>query len=375
MTATGGVGWAEWRLAGDPFCLGIEEEVMLLDRSWDLDQGFPALKGNLEPELSGRLTTETHGSAIEYATTPVPSASDAADEIGRIRTGLVSQLAGQSRAAAAAGTHPFTTWERTRVSAEDRHREVHETMRELARREPTFAMHVHVSIESPELAVATHNRMRAHLPLLLALSANSPFWQGRDSGLASARIPIFQSFPRVGIPRAYRDYPDFVETLQKLITAGAFPDPSYVWWDMRIKPEFGTLEVRIADAQSEVWRVEAIAALTHALVRLEAVDAQAPAALLDAPELLEENRFRATRDGVRAELLDPTAKRTQSVPALAELAVAACRPHAHELGCDRGLDLIERLVDEPGDELQRDLAGPDNDLPAVVAGLSQRFTP
>ena len=104
------------------------------------------------------------------------------------------------------------------------------------------------------------------------------------------------------------------------------------------------------------------------------IEKQAPKALVDAPELLEENRFRAARDGVRAELLDPTERRTLAVPAVAELAVSACRPHAHELGCERSLDLVERLVDEPGYELQRKLAGPNEDLQAVVAGLSQRFT-
>jgi carboxylate-amine ligase len=373
VTGRGEPSWADWRFEGDAFRVGIEEEVMLLDPSWALDQGFPALRGNLAPELQGRLMTETHGSAIEYASTPAHDSGEAVRELAEIRRGLVDDLAGQDRAAAASGTHPFTTWDQTRVSADERHREVYETMRELARREPTFAMHVHVSLDSPELAIATHNRMRAHLPLLLALSANSPFWQGRDSGLASARIPIFQAFPRVGIPRAYRDYSDWVETLDTLIEAGAFPDPSYVWWDIRIKPEFGTIEIRIADAQSELWRAEALAALTQSLVRLEAVHEQAPEALVDAPELLEENRFRASRDGVRAELLDPTGRRSLPVPALTELAVAACRTHAQDLGSEAGLDMVERLVDEPADALQRELAGPDCDLPAVVAGLSQRF--
>jgi carboxylate-amine ligase len=374
MSVRGDAKWSEWRTEGDPFCIGIEEEVMLLDRSWALDQGFPALRENLGQELRGRLTTETHGSAIEYASTPAQNAAEAIAELAEIRAGLVEDLERQGRAAASAGTHPFTTWDLTQVSGDAHHMEVYETMRELARREPTFAMHVHVSIDSPDLAVATHNRMRAHLPLLLALSANSPYWQGRDSGLASARTPIFQTFPRSGIPRAYRDYADFVDTLDTLIEAGAFPDPSYVWWDIRIKPDLGTIEIRIADAQSELWRVEALAALTQSLVRLEALHEQAPKALVEAPELLDENRFRAFRDGVRAELLDPTGRRTLPVSDLAELAVAACRPHARDLGCEAGLDLVERLVAEPSDQLQRELAGPDLDLPAVVAGLSQRFT-
>jgi carboxylate-amine ligase len=321
------------------------------------------------------LATETHGSAIEYQTAPAARVSTAVAELADIRRSLVIELESEALAAAAAGTHPFTTWEQTQISAAAHHQEVYDTMRELARREPTFAIHVHVALETPELAIRTANRVRVHLPLLLALSANSPFWQGRDSGLASARIPIFQAFPRVGIPRAFASYGEFVETMQTLIDAGAFPGPNYVWWDMRLKPEYGTLEVRICDAQSELWRVEALAALIQSLVRLEALQATAPSSLIEAPELLEENRFRATRDGVRSELLDPTARGTRPVAAIAELAVAACRPHARELGCEPGLDLVERLVDEPADTLQRELAGADNDLAAVVAALSERFVP
>jgi carboxylate-amine ligase len=260
------------------------------------------------------------------------------------------------------------------VTPERRYRYVHESMRELARREPTFAMHVHVAIADPELAVATANRMRAHLPLLLALSANSPYWQGRDSGMASARTPIFQAFPRVGMPRAFDDYGDYVETLAALIECGAFPEPTFVWWDLRLQPSLGTIEIRIMDAQSESWRTAALGALAQSLVRLEALEGQAPTALTAAPELLEENRFRAARDGVRAALLDPVARRAIGVGDVAELAVAAARPHAVELGCADELELVARLIEEPGDGLQRELAGPDRDLAAVVEGLSSCFS-
>ena len=111
--------------------------------------------------------------------------------------------------------------------------------------------------------------MRAHLPLLLALSVNSPFWQGRDTGLGSARTPLFQAFPRVGIPREFRDYADWVEAVDLLIRCDAFPEPTFLWWDVRPQPRFGTVEVRILDAQTTVAETAALAALVQCIARLE----------------------------------------------------------------------------------------------------------
>ena len=164
---------------------------------------------------------------------------------------------------ASAGTHPFAVWHETVVSSGERYQAVYGSMRELARREPTFALHVHVGVPDPEDAIALANRMRAHLPLLLALSANSPFWQGRDTGLASARTPLFQAFPRVGIPREFDDYDDYVETVDLLIRCDAFPEPTFLWWDVRPQPRFGTVEVRIMDAQTTVAETAALVALVQ----------------------------------------------------------------------------------------------------------------
>ena len=152
--------------------------------------------------------------------------------------------------AASAGTHPFAVWQEIVVSAGERYQFVYGSMRELARREPTFGLHVHVGVPDPEAAIHAANRLRTHIPLLLALSVNSPFWQGRDTGLASARTPLFQAFPRVGIPRAFADYADYVEAVDVLIRCDAVPEPTFLWWDVRPQPRFGTVEVRIMDAQT-----------------------------------------------------------------------------------------------------------------------------
>ena len=189
-------------------------------------------------------------------------------------------------------------WHETVLSSGDRYDTVYDSMRELARREPTFALHVHVGVPDPEAGIRLFNRMRAHLPLLLALSANSPFWQGRDSGLSSARTPLFQAFPRVGIPRPFADYGEWVDTVGLLVRSGAFPDASYLWWDVRPVPRFGTVEVRVMDAQTTVTETAALVALVQCIARLEATEGFASPLLVDSTELLTENRFIAARDGM-----------------------------------------------------------------------------
>ena len=128
-------------------------------------------------------------------------------------------------------------------------------MRVLARREPTMALHVHVGVPRPRTPSASSTGCAATVPILLALSANSPFWQGRDSGFASVRTVIFQAFPRTGAPRHFADYGAYVEAIDGLIASGAVPDPSFLWWDVRLQPALGTVEVRVMDAQSTVGEI------------------------------------------------------------------------------------------------------------------------
>ena len=217
-------------------------------------------------------SAETHGSALELASRPHATAAAAAAELARLRAGLADDLAPLGLRAAAAGTHPFAQWSEVEVSEGARYQSIYETMRELARREPTFALHVHVAVPDADAAVRALRGMRVHVPLLLALAANSPFWQGRDTGLAAARVPVFGSFPRVGIPRAFASYGEYVEAVDILLRCDAFPEPTFLWWDVRLQPRFGTLEVRIMDAQTRTADNAALAALVQCAVRLEATE-------------------------------------------------------------------------------------------------------
>ena len=364
-------GWAQWRSSA-PYTVGVEEEVMLLDpRDWSLAHRVDELLPQLSAPLTRQVVAETHGSALELATTPQSTVSEMAAELAALRASLAGELDSYGLGVAAAGTHPFAVWTDTRVSAGERYQFVYGSMRELARREPTFALHVHVGVADPDCALTLYNRMRAHLPLLLALSVNSPFWQGRDTGLASARTPLFQAFPRVGVPREFASYGEYAETVDLLLRCEAFPDPTFLWWDVRLQPRFGTVEVRIMDAQTQVAEVASLCALVQSIARLELEEGYRPGNLV--PEVVNENRFLAARDGMEARLID--AERERRVPArqlLDELLVAA-RPHAQALGCAHELDGLQGLAAEPGAVRQLARAREPDRLPGLMRALAERF--
>jgi carboxylate-amine ligase len=370
--------WAEWRphASGAEYTIGVEEEVMLLHpHDWSLAQQIDRVLPAIPRDLAAHVTPETHKSALELATGVHGMVSGAATELAELREGLESQLSVLGLRAAGAGTHPFTVWHETVVSSDGRYKLVYGSMRELARREPTFALHVHVGVRDPEAAVALAGRMRAHLPLLLALSANSPFWQGRDTGLASARTPLFQAFPRVGIPRAFDSYSHYVEVVDLLVTSGAFPEPTFLWWDVRPQPRFGTVEVRIMDAQTTVEDSAALAALVQSLARLECADGFACDHLLAAPEVLDENRFVAARDGIEAELIEPRLGSRIPVREKIDQALEACRPHARVLGCGEELEHVAVLAERPPAARQVLQARGPARLPGLVRCLAEAFTP
>jgi glutamate---cysteine ligase / carboxylate-amine ligase len=367
MTDT--VHWAEWRPhpSGADYTIGIEEEVMLLHpHDWSLAQQIDRVLDALTPGLTGHVTAETHKSALELATGVHESVAEAAAELRSLRASLEGELTLLGLQVASAGTHPFAVWHETVVSDGRRYQAVYGSMRELAAREPTFGLHVHVGVRRAEDALRLYNSMRGHLPTLLALSANSPFWQGRDSGLASARTPLFQAFPRVGIPRAFKSYRDYVSAVDLLIRCGAFPEPTFLWWDVRPQPRFGTIEVRIVDAQTTVADTAALAALVQSIARLEIEDGYLSPAQLDAVEALDENRFLAARDGVAAKLIDVDAERRIPVADQLEALLAACAPHARALGCAAELEHVQTLAAEPGARRQVAIA---RNSPERLAGL------
>jgi carboxylate-amine ligase len=365
--------WACWNgERGRRYTLGVEDEVMLVEPSrWSLAQSSDQVLARLSDELSPHASPETHAAVVELTTGTHPDVGGVIAELSSLRSRLARELDAMGLSAAAAGTHPLTVWEETEISGEPRYRLLEESMRGLARREPTMALHVHVGVPAPEDAIRLLNGLRRNGPLLLALSGNSPFWQGRDVGFSSARTVIFQAFPRTGLPPFFDSYRDYVDSVDPLIASGAVPDPGFVWWDVRLKPELGTIEVRVMDAQSTVSDVAPLVALIQSLARLELEgDRSTPT---PCPEALAENRFLAARDGMEARLIDPTAGRLIPAREILETLLAECRPHAHALGCSEQLGRVRDLAAATGADRQRSLAAANGGLERLVAGLADRF--
>jgi glutamate---cysteine ligase / carboxylate-amine ligase len=365
--------WTAWR-ASDAYTVGIEEEVMLLDPSdWSLTQRADEVLSQAGEGLAGRCAAETHEAALELRTAPHHTVRDAVAELRELRGLLVRNLERRGLAAASAGTYPGPIAEPTRVSPSSRYRVIERTMRGLARREPTFALHVHVGVPDSGAAIRLVNQLRAHLPLLLALSASSPMLRGRATGLASNRTILFQGFPRTGIPRRFDDYADWVGTVELLVRSGAIPEPTFLWWDIRPQPRLGTVEVRIMDAQPRPDATAALVALVQALARLELEEGFAAPALVSAGEALAENRFIAARDATAGELIDPVHASRVPVPRMLDDVLEAARPHAEALDALDELEDVRTLVQVPEPQRQEALLA-SSGLPVLVADLADRFT-
>jgi glutamate---cysteine ligase / carboxylate-amine ligase len=345
---------------------------MLLEaRGWALAGRNDAVLSSLTGPIAACASAETHSCAVELRTRPHVTAAAAASELADVRCTFDGVLRSRlGLRAAVAGTHPFASWEDVAVSSAARYRRIHESMRALARREPTFALHVHVAVPDAEMAVRALDGLRADLPLLLALSANSPFWQGRDTGLASTRTPIFSMFPRVGIPRCFGTYAAYVRAVEVMRRSGAVADPSFLWWDARLQPGLGTVEVRIMDAQTRACDTAALIGLVQCLVRQHAEGMRG--STVGTPEALVENRFLAARDGMQAELIDPEALVLRPVRERLVEVLDECAPFARELGCRAELQAAAALAADPGHLRQRSTAAR-RGLRGLLAELAAEF--
>jgi carboxylate-amine ligase len=362
--------WAEWpeEPHASLYSIGIEEELMLIDETGRLSfRGEEVLAA--VGDRFDFCSLETHAAVVEVETSPQPTVANAVAALGGIRNLLIEPLAKLGLRAAGAGTHPMATWVETQVPEQDRYQKVLETMRELARREPTMAMHVHVAVPDANAGIAALNGLRERLPLILALSANSPFWQARDSGLASTRTSLFGAFPRTGLPPYFESYADWTERVDVLIRCGAIPEPTFLWWDARLQPRFGTIEVRIADTQSRLEDVAALVALIQCLVK-EAAEGEITAEARR--EVVAENRFIASRDGIHSKFIDLHSESLIPPSAWVGDAIASCEPHATELHCEAELARVHELCKSNGAVRQREVYER-GDIEAVAPWLADEL--
>ena len=335
--------------AGDQYTLGVEEEYMLLDgESFDLVQHVDTvLSAAQNGELTDRIGPELMQSVVEISTPVCKSVGDVDTELRKLR-GLVSGIARErGMRVGSAGTHPFSLFERQRITARDRYRNLVDQLQYVARRELIFGLHIHVAVDDPEKAIKVTSALLLHLPDLLALSANSPFWRGEATGLASSRQMVFAAFPRSGPPPRFRDYADYAEVVGQLEKTGCIADYTHIWWDIRLHPRFGTIEVRVMDAITRVEETVALTAYVQALVKHYAERFESGAELPSFHRILiSENKWLGARYGLEAPVMDLATGRRNRVP-VAQLIRRTLRdiaPHAKELGAERELEGIKDIL-------------------------------
>jgi carboxylate-amine ligase len=345
--------------ASDPYTLGVEEEYMLLDpETFDLVQHIDTVLASISGhELEPRIKPELMQSVLEIATPVCRSAGEIAAELRKLRSYVTEVGREQGLRVGSAGTHPFSLFERQRITARDRYRTLVDQMQYIARRELIFGLHVHVAVDDTEKAVQVVNGLLLHLAPLLALSASSPFWRGEPTGLVSTRQPIFAAFPRSGPPPRFRNYEEFAQVVGQLEQTGVIADYTHIWWDVRLHPRLGTVEIRICDAVSRLEDAVALTAYCQALVKYLCEQHERREEIRTYHRILTtENKWLAARYGLEAPLIDLETGRRNRIPIsqLVRRWLRRIEPHARELGSERELEGIREILAK-GNSAQRQL--------------------
>ncbi len=363
---------------GEPYTLGVEEEYMLLDgKTFDLvqhiDTVLAAVAGH---ELEAQMKAELMQSVLEIATPVCRTAGDVDRELRRLREYVTSVAHEKSLRVGSAGTHPFSLFESQRITARDRYHALVDQMQYIARRELIFGLHVHVAVDDAEKAIQVVNGLLVELPLLLALSASSPFWRGEPTGLSSTRQMVFAAFPRSGPPPRFRDYADYAEVVGQLEKTGCIADYTHIWWDIRPHPRLGTVEIRICDGVTRVEHAIALAAYAQALVKLVSERFDNGDEIRSHHRILtSENKWLAARYGLDAPLMDLDTGRRNRIPVaqLVRRRLRELEPHARELGSERELEGIsEILANGNGAARQLRVFNANRDLIEVVRQIADR---
>jgi carboxylate-amine ligase len=362
----------------DPFTLGVEEEYMLLDgETFDLVQHIDTVLADVSGhELEPRINAELMQSVLEVATPVCHTPADVEVQLRALR-GYVTQIASaRGMRVGSAGTHPFSLFERQRITAKDRYRALVDQMQYIARRELIFGLHVHVAVDDPEKAIQVVNGLIVHLSELVALSASSAFWRGEPTGLHSSRHMVFAAFPRSGPPPRFKDYADYAEVVGQLERTGCIADYTHIWWDIRLHPRLGTIEIRICDAVTALDDVIAITAYCQALVKHYSERFDAGEEIPSYHRILTtENKWLAARYGLDAPVMDLLTGKRNRAPVSQSIrrTLKTIAPHARELGAEEQLGGIEEIL-RRGNAADRQLRtfNANRDVVEVVRDLAEQ---
>ncbi len=365
----------------DPYTLGVEEEYMLLDPvTFDLVQHIETvLEEARERSVDQRLAPELFQSLVEISTPVCRNTGEVDRELRRLRQEVTEVAHAKELRVGSSGTHPFSLFERQRITARDRYRNLVDQLQYVARRELIFGLHIHVGVDDQEKAIRVVNAMLLHLPELLALSANSPFWRGEPTGLSSSRQMVFAAFPRSGPPPRFNDYADYAQVVGQLEATGCIADYTHIWWDVRLHPRFGTIEIRVMDAVTRVEEAVGLAAYAQAMVKHYSERYDAGEELPSYHRILiSENKWLASRYGLEAPVMDLVTGRRNRVPVarLVRRTLKELEPHARELGSERELEAVREILSRGnGADRQLRVFNANHDIVEVVREIAGATEP
>jgi carboxylate-amine ligase len=350
--------------------LGIEEEFQTIDPvTRDLKSHIQAeivQKGKML--LAERVKPEMHQSVVEIGTGICQTIQQARDEIKEIRQHIVKLARAHDLRIAAAGTHPFAQWHEQEIYPDDRYLEIVEDMKMVARANLIFGLHVHVGVEDRETAIQLMNGARYFLPHLLAISSNSPFWMGMETGLKSYRCKVFDKFPRTNIPDLFQSWSEFEEFVELLIRTNCIDNAKKIWWDIRPHPHFPTLEFRICDMPMRLDETIAIAALCQAIIaKLYRLHEQNLTFRHYGRSLIMENKWRAARYGLDGKLIDFGKQQEVAERDLVHEILEFVSDVAADLGSEKEIAYIEKILERgTGADRQLKVFAETKDLKQVV---------
>jgi carboxylate-amine ligase len=351
------------------FTLGIEEEFAIIDpETRELRSHIQEILEGGKVTLKEQIKPEMHQSVVELGTEICQSVVDARAHVIELRTYLAELAGRRGLQIASVGTHPFSHWRDQLITQGERYQEIVKDMQQLARANLIFGLHVHVGIPDREMAIHVMNQARYFLPHIYALSVNSPFWVGQDTGLKGYRLKVFERFPRTGIPDAFESLSEYEDYCKLLVKTGCIDNAKKIWWDIRLHPFFDTLEVRVCDAQTRVDDTLAIAALIQAVIaKLFKLLWQNTTFRIYRRRLLDENRWRAARYGIDGKLIDFGREAEVEERSLLNELLEFVASEADELGTHREMAHIQRIMRE-GTGADRQLAAFErtHDMKAVV---------
>src|ERR1041384_5077426 len=351
------------------YTLGIEEEFAIVDpETRELRSHIQEILEGGKVLLKEQIKPEMHQSVVELGTEICPDIKCAREHVVDLRSKLAKLAGEKGLKIASVGTHPFLHWRDQLITEGERYAQILKDMHTFPRANLIFGLHVHVGIPNREQAINVMNQVRYFLPHVYALSVNSPFWVGQDTGLKGYRLKVFERFPRTGIPDAFESLSEYEDYCKLLVKTGCIDNPKKIWWDIRLHPVFDTLELRVFDAQSRVDDTLAIAALGQATVsKLLKLLWQNATFRVYRRRLLDENRWRATRYGIDGKLIDFGRETEVETRDLLNELLEFVSTEVKELGSHREMAHIERIMRE-GTGADRQLAafGRTNDMKAVV---------